>query len=123
MKTRWTIVLTLVALLLGAFIGWSQRTQLADAEILQLSAVHQVEIASLCTGTISVIDDRDRVHRVLHQRLESAIDQLYRLPDDATQFGPGLPNLKEGLARSIAYLRESDSRYAAWAEEVAGRGQ
>ena len=98
---------------------------MADRDVVKLFASQEVQMANLCTGTLGVLasNDADKARRVLHRRLEMAIDNLYRLPDEATQFGAGLPNLNQALTRSVAYLQDSDSWYAAWAAEVMERSQ
>ena len=125
MKPRVTIVIALLAFIAGASASWSWRSTIADRELLQLGAIHQLEVANLCTGALGLTSDGniDRAQQLLHWRLESAIGNLYRAPVEATQWEADTPNLRHALPKSIAYLRQTDSRYAAWAEEVMRRAQ
>ena len=82
MKLRWAVGSVFLSMLAGIFIGWHQGSAAADEELYRLEVVHQLEVAGLCVGGLLDLNagDSDRVRRLLHHRLESSIDQLYRFP-------------------------------------------
>ena len=44
MKTRWAIVLSLVAFTLGAAISWSWRSRMADRDVVKVLASQEVQM-------------------------------------------------------------------------------
>ena len=122
MKGGWVVVCGTVALAAGLAIGWSHRDSRAAGELNNIHAAHQMEVAGLCAMSLKAMDEGhpDRAHRALRGRLDSAVDQLYRLPETAFEFPEqmALPNLLEGVRRAADYLEGEESRYSDWATEL-----
>lgn len=122
MKIRWVVLCCIVTLVFGISIGWSRRESKAMDEMYVLYAINEMTIAGLSATVLEVMDEGEpeRAHRALRGRLDSAVDNLYRLPEAAFEFPDEItwPNMRESMRRATDYLATDGGRYSDWADEV-----
>jgi hypothetical protein len=84
---------------------------------------HELETAGLCVDSLRVLAEADpeKARRLLHRRLESSIETLYRFPVSAFEGEAAIPNLELAAARSVEYLEQSASPLAERAGAVRDR--
>jgi hypothetical protein len=102
---RRALVLMLGASLLGAAGMWVGHTWLQVHDMQTLALVHELEVSGLCANglTLNLAEDRDRLSRLLAQRLDSALEQASRLTDEGVRMHIAGPNLKDSVRRAAAY--------------------
>ena len=117
-------VVVVISLLLGAVGGWWFRSMSVARDFKQLRFVHELEVAGLCSGWLTLTRDGDlaKADRLGLARLESAVDTVYRLADDDTTPLPySSLYIEESMRRTAEYLAAEDHRLAGWATEVLDR--
>lgn len=121
MKNVAILAAVVSALMLGAIVGWLAKGNAARDDVRELLLVHELEMAGLCSGALNEFDkgEADTSHRLLYQRLETAIQQAHRLIQSGTDLPSGMPNIKEAARRSASYLETANSQYATRAATIA----
>ncbi len=103
----WTpaLVLALCALVVGAGAMWVLEKGLQDHDVLELSLAKELETTGLCANGLALngANDRDRLARLLEQRLDSAVRQASILTDQGVRLRMAAPNLRESVQRAAAY--------------------
>lgn len=101
--------LTGAALLVGAGGMWALQLRAQLHGLPALSLAHELETTGLCANglTLHAIGDRDRLARLLEQRLDSAMGQASALTEQGIRLNGAAPNLRDGVRRAAAYYSAS----------------
>ncbi len=94
-----------VAFLLGGGISLAVAYRVGTHGMVGLALAHELETTGLCANSLKLnaANDRERLARLLEQRLDSAVGQAASLTDQGAQLLGPSPNLRDSVRRAANY--------------------
>ena len=108
MKPRLLVGALLLAIFVGAAVGWWLRSRLAETEMSSAVLGHNLEKINLCVGILGMKEAElsDKTRKVLEHCLASSLSPANDLLSSGVEIDMFIPNLREGARRAMVYTSE-----------------